>query len=104
MAVIFYCMNFYLLCDTPEQSEEGKLPPETLCFRNTRISKIRWHLYTGGTYNPGFTVDVPITSLPSDRGLIRLHIPQRSSFAVAREIPQTPYSNPTSRRKISLER
>ena len=52
-----------LLCDAPKQSEEGKLPvmsyqycPETFRFRNICISKIRWHLYIGGTYKPGFTV------------------------------------------------
>ena len=63
--------NFWLdkllpiVCDTPKQSEEGKLPamsyqycPETLRFRNIRMSKIRWHLFTGGTYKPGFTVNM----------------------------------------------
>ena len=31
--------------------------PEMLHFWNIRISKIRWHVYTGGTYKPGFTVE-----------------------------------------------
>ena len=64
MAITFDWINVLLLYDTPKQSEEGKFPvmsyqycPETLRFQNIRISKIRWHLYTGGTYNPGFTVD-----------------------------------------------
>ena len=73
MAITFDWINFCLLCDSPKQSEEGKLPeisyqycPETLRFRNIRISKIQWHLYTGGTYKPDFTVGLVTGSLSQD--------------------------------------
>jgi hypothetical protein len=43
--------NFCLLCVTPKQSEEGKIPvlsyqfsPETLHYWNIRISNIQWAL------------------------------------------------------------
>ena len=63
MGITFDWINFCLLCNTPKRSEQGNLPvpshqycPEMFCFRNIRISKMRRHLYTGGTYKLGFMV------------------------------------------------